>query len=50
MDAGYFDRIHLYVTFQQDEAEIFYCGLSECAFLGLEVEPMFGEDIQDPIL
>jgi len=35
------------MTFRQDEAEILYCGLSECAFLGLEVEPVFVEDVQD---
>src|SRR5882672_3571887 len=48
MDTGYFDRIHLYATFQKDEAKILDCGLSECALLSLEVEPMFAEDVQDP--
>src|SRR5467141_2105605 len=48
MDAGYFDRIHLYATFQQNEAEILYYGLSKCALLSLKVEPMFAEDVQDP--
>jgi len=47
MDASHFDRIHLYVTFQKDETEILYHGLSKCALLGLEVEPMFVEDVQD---
>jgi len=35
-------------TFRQDEAEILYRGLSEHSFLGLEVEPMSAEDVQDP--
>src|SRR5882672_8826494 len=48
MDTGYFDRIHLYATFQKDEAKILDCGLSECALLGLEVKPMSAEDVQDP--
>src|SRR5712664_1688814 len=47
-DASHFDRIHLYATFRQDEAEILYCGLSKRAFLGLEVEPMSAEDVEDP--
>jgi len=34
-DHGYFDRIHLYATFRQDEAEILYRGLSKRAFLAL---------------
>jgi len=42
------DRIHLYMTFRQDEAEILYHGLSECAFLSLEVEPMSAEDVEGP--
>src|SRR5882672_4029909 len=27
---------------------ILYCGLSKCALLSLEVEPMFSEDVQNP--
>src|SRR5882724_5466058 len=48
VDASHFDRIHLYMTFQKDEPEILYCGLSECALLSFEVEPMSEEDVQDP--
>ena len=44
-NASYFDGIHLHSTFQEDQTEALYCGLSECAFLSLEVEPMPAEDV-----
>ena len=47
MNASYLDRIHLYMTFQKDEAEILYCHLSKCALLGPEVEPMLAEDVKN---
>jgi len=37
-DASHFDRIHLYMTFREDEPKILYCGLPKCALLGFEVE------------
>ena len=46
-NASHLDGVHFYATFQKDEAEILYHGLSECAFLGLEVELMLVEDIKD---
>ena len=48
MDTSHFDRIHLYMTFQKDEPKILYHGLPECALLGLEVELVSVEDVQDP--
>src|SRR5882724_4343618 len=48
MDASHFDRIHLYTTFREDEPEILYCGLPECALLSFEVELMSAEDVQYP--
>jgi len=44
MNASYFDGIHLHPTFQKNKTEIFYHGLSESAFLGLQVELMSAED------
>jgi len=40
-------RVHLHVTFQEDEADILHCGLSEHAFLSFEVELMLVEDVCD---
>src|SRR5882724_7341998 len=48
MDTSHFDRIHLYMTFREDEPKILYCGLPECPLLGFEVEPMSAEDVQYP--
>jgi len=36
MNTGYFDRVHFYMTFQKDEAEILYHGLSKSALLSFE--------------
>src|SRR5882724_6818105 len=47
MNTGHLDGDHFYVTFQEDEARIIYCGSSECALLSLEVEPMLVEDVED---
>src|SRR5882724_6615156 len=47
MNTSHLDGVHFYVTFQEDEVEILYCGLSKCAFLSLEVELMLVEDIED---
>jgi len=35
------------MTFNKDETEVLYHGLSKSALLSLEIEPMFVEDVQD---
>jgi len=47
MNTSHLDGVYFYVTFQEDKAEILYCGSSENAFLSLEVEPMLSEDVED---
>jgi len=46
-NTGHLERVHFYMTFQKDEAKVFYCGLSRCALLTLDVEPMLVEDVED---
>ena len=42
-----FDQVHLYMTFQEDEAEVFDHGQFEGALLHFEVETMLVEDVKD---
>src|SRR5882724_9929854 len=46
-NTGHLDGVHFYVTFQEDEAQILCHGLSECALLGLEVEPILVENVEN---
>ena len=48
VNTHHLDGIHLHLTFQKNEAKILYCGLLECALLGLKVELMLVEDVNDP--
>jgi len=47
MNTGYFDRVHFYMTFQKDEAEILYHGLSKSALLSFEIDLMLPKDVED---
>jgi len=46
-NTSHLDGVHLYATFQEDEAEILYHGFPKHALLSLEVEPMLAEDVKD---
>ena len=46
-DTSDLDQIHLYTSFQEDEAEVFDCGLLEGALLHFEVEMVLMEDVKD---
>jgi len=46
-DTSNFDQVHLYMPFQEDEAEVFDCGLFKGALLCFEVEMVFTEDVED---
>jgi len=47
LDAHNFDWVHLYMTFQEDEAEVLNHGLFKGALLHFEVEMVLMEDVKD---